>query len=140
MTLSKKDLEACAYLFEFENGNTQQDFRQEIVAASNVHDKEISELEAIIVSGIENELYPEEALRTTAYWALSKRFKSALVPFFNMCLQEEFEERNNDALFQVMIALDNLEVPVFNSNRSGYSSFEVDLNYRDAKEYLNLEA
>ena len=80
-------------------------------------------------------LSPE--LRLSAYWALSKRFDKNLLPFFRNQLEVEIEVEGAPAVFQLLIAIDNLAEPVFGTDRNGsFSGFDSDLNIRDAKAYL----
>jgi|GEM_PF-4326175 len=85
-----------------------------------------------------NDNAPEDAeARRLAYWALSKRADAALIPSFRNWLSQELKGNDAQAIFQLMIGLDNLEEPIFDVSRSGYASFEEELNRRDASRYLN---
>jgi hypothetical protein len=54
--------------------------------------------------------------------------------------QEEYERQDSAPVYQLMIALDNLGENIFNKDRKGgSSSFEIDLNMRDAKKYLESQ-
>ncbi len=136
MKLNNHDLEACAYIFEFDNGNNQKDFRHEVVEKSSVKEFDAVTLENIILNGLACDLYSEKEARGYAYWALSKRFNPKLIPYFTKWLKKEYDDGNSDGLYQIMIALNNLEAPIFGNDRTGYANFETELNYRDAKKYL----
>lgn len=136
MKLSKKQLEACAYIFEKEHGTILDAYQNNVVASASLVDFDSSALETLIVNTLNESVYDMES-RGSAYFALSKRFNHLLIPSFRKWLQDEIQQDNKEVIFQLMIALDNLEEPVFHPDRSGYASFELELNIRDAKTYLN---
>ncbi|MEO5711994.1 MAG: hypothetical protein ABIT37_00760 [Luteolibacter sp.] len=75
--------------------------------------------------------------RRSAYWALGKRFDASLIPFFRDQLRIE-QQRDVDAVYQILIALDNLNEPVFGGDRGGsYSLLDKELNWIDAGRYLS---
>ncbi|MEM7187827.1 MAG: hypothetical protein AAF466_14350 [Bacteroidota bacterium] len=136
LPLSNLQLEASAYVFEMANGNDLQDFRREVVTTSQLPDINPDQLAQHIVHGIEVDDYMDPNTRGTAYWALSKRFDTTLIPLFRKWLKKELELQNFGGMFQLMIALSNVDEPIFDSQRTGYASFEQDLNERDAHAYL----
>jgi len=138
MKLNSNQLEAAGYLFEKVNGNNHSALLEKIITESGLSDLKISNLEKIILDGINSGLYKDNQSRTSAYWALSKRFNNELIPNFKKWLQFEIENGNSGPLFQLMIALDNIEEPVFHEARSGHTIDEIELNLRDAKSYLLL--
>lgn len=73
--------------------------------------------------------------RCAAYFALGKKLDPALLPFLQKQLRIEVQ-RDMETAYQIMIALDNLNEPVFNKDRSSYSSGEDELNLPDAMDYL----
>ena len=137
LIFNEHQLEACAYIFEIANGNTFEDFRIEVIATSQLPATNPDDLAEQIINGIESGSYITESSRGSAYWALSKRFDAELIPLFRKWLRNELKLENEGGLFQLMIALNNLDEPVFHKERSGFSSFEIELNYRDARYYLS---
>lgn len=62
-----------------------------------------------------------------------------MIPNFKKWLKIELENENSDTVYQLMIALGDLEKPIFNSDRNGSSAFnETELNLRDANKYLEV--
>jgi hypothetical protein len=137
MKLNNNQFEAAAYMFEKANGNIKSEYEEEHIAKSGLTHYSISKLETLIVLGIEEGLYREGNELTSAYWALSKRYNLALIPYFDNWLKLELERESKDHLFQIMIALANLEVSVFNKKRTSLAFDEYELNKRDAELYLN---
>lgn len=137
MKLTNDQLEEAAYIFEKVNGNSHSDFENRIIAESNLTRFNPPELERIIFEGLENGIYDGLADRISAYWALGKRFNRDLIPYFKKWLQKESDLNDQQAVYQLLIALGNMGEPVFNSDREGGSaSWETELNMRDAKKYL----
>jgi len=139
MTLTYKQIEAATYIFEKDYGNKHSEFLEKIIKESGLSGLNISDLEKIILDGINSGLYKDNQSRTSAYWALSKRFNAVLIPSFKKWLKIETENGDTGSLFQIMIALNNLEEPVFHKDRSSYAFDEIELNLRDAEIYLNLK-
>jgi hypothetical protein len=90
-------------------------------------------LAARIWGALETDL-PEE-LRGSAYWALGKRCRKEDTKRFVAALRHEVS-RSSSVSFQIMIALDNLDEPVFASGRSGALILEAEQNLADAERYL----
>lgn len=132
--------------------------REKLLAAASRFDRELGvvlgqrELDEITAAGwdqvsaesvceaIVNELdkgISKAGARATAYWALGKWHSIEMLPFFRTSLCAELE-RDVDAVYQILIALDNLNEPVFGNDRRGQvGSDEVELNLRDARAYLS---
>lgn len=141
MKFDHEKLTAAGFIFEKENGNTLSEFELEAILESNIESIEAEKLEEIIHDGLNQNLYPEIDLRISAYWALSKRFNQKLLQSFRNWLKFEFENGNTDAFFQLMIAIDKLDEPIFHGKRTSRSFDENEMNIRDVKEYLkNLNA
>lgn len=138
MTLSKKQLEASAYIFEKANGIELDTYQENLIANANLNCYGISELEMLIIKGLNNNSY-NESIRVSAYFALSKRFNTALVAHFKKWLKEELNNNHSNNIYQLMIALQNLDEPIFNPKRTGSSFFETELNIRDVKRYLIIK-
>jgi hypothetical protein len=137
MKLTNDQLEASAYVFEKSNGNKKSEYEEKVIAESGLNNLKPIELETQIINGINNGLYSDSKERISAYWALSKIHKIELIPNFKKWLKTELEQKNTDTVYQLMIALGNLEEPIFNTDRNGSSAFnETEMNLRDATAYL----
>lgn len=136
MKLTYIQLEAAAYIFEKDNGNKHPDLLEKIILESGLSNLNISDLEKIILDGLNSGIYKDDELRVSAYWALTKRFNPKFIPSFKKWLKKEFDNKNTKLLFQIMIALDNLDVQIFHIERTGFAVDEIELNLRDAKKYL----
>ena len=138
MKLTNDQFEASAYIFEKANGNKKSEYEEKIIAESGLNNLKPIELKNQIIKGINSGLYSDSKERISAYWSLSKIHKTELIPNFRKWLKTELENENSDTVYQLMIALGNLEEPIFNIDRNGSSAFnETELNLRDAREYLN---
>ena len=137
MILTDSQFEALAYIFEQANGNNKDDYELKVIAESGLSDLKPDHLEQHVVDGLNKNVYNEIADRINAYWVLGKRFNRNLIPLFRKWLSNELEQKNDQAVYQLLISLNNLEEPVFNSDRDGGSaSWEKELNMRDANSYL----
>ena len=77
--------------------------------------------------------------RQQAYWALGKKRDPALLSFFRKQLRIELR-RDMAATYQIMIALEDLDEPVFAPYHSGRALDDYELNRQDAERYLELVA
>lgn len=137
MKLTNDQFEASAYIFEKVNGNKKSEYEEKVIAESGLTDLNPIELEIKIVNGLNDGLYSDSKERISAYWALSKIHKTELIPDFKKWLKLELEQNDAYTVYQLMIALGNLEEPVFKIERDGSSAFnETELNLRDARKYL----
>lgn len=140
MQLTVYQIEEAAFIFERENGHLGDEYSRGVLAESNLTTYKVSDLEKIIVNGLNKSLYKYFADKTSAYWALSKRCNRNLIPEFKRWLRSELEAENGAAVYQILIALNNIGEPVFHKDREGGSAvFETDLNLRDAREYLTKQ-
>jgi len=138
MKISEDKLLAIALIFEQSNGNALNDNDAMLVKNSGLDHLQPNELEEVIASSIED---AEPEYRSKAYWVLGKRYNINLAPSFNKWLNIELNNNNADLVYQILIALDNLELPAFGTDREGsYSVQERDLNLRDARLYLENHA
>ncbi|MEM6685275.1 MAG: hypothetical protein AAF617_05710 [Bacteroidota bacterium] len=127
---------AIAFLFEKENGNTPSEYEESVINLSKLKTIPVPQLETFIIEGLHENAYKIEKTRTSAYWALSKRFNPKLIPHFKVWLQKEIDAKKSTAMFQLMLALDKVDEPVFHPSRNSSAVDEVELNLRDAKHYL----
>ncbi len=98
---------------------------------------ESSELEQLIVDGLNSDLYKIDDERVNAYWALSKSNNRNLIKYFKQWLRMEVVNENENMLFQLLVALDRFDEPAFHNSRTSRGADETELNLRDAKVYLN---
>ncbi|MDY7394562.1 hypothetical protein UMM65_04870 [Aureibaculum sp. 2210JD6-5] len=136
MKLTKEQLDACAYIFEKANGNETSQYEEKTIAESGLKNLNPCELKIQIINGLNDGLYLDSKERISAYWALSKVHDKNLIPNFRIWLKIELEKQDSVAIYQLMIALGNLEEAVFNKNRKGSAFNETELNLRDAENYL----
>jgi hypothetical protein len=136
MKLTNEQFTEVAFIFEKENGNSHSDFEKGIIAESNLTKYKPSELEKIIIDGLNSGIYKNEDERVSGYWSLSKIGNRNLIAEYKKWLRTELENENGIAVFQILIGLDRLDEPAFNENRTGRGADETELNIRDAKQYL----
>ena len=136
MKLTNEQFTEIAFIFERKNGNSHSDFEKEIISKSKLKEFKSSELEKIIVDGLDSGIYKNEVERVSGYWALSKLSNRNLISDFKKWLRTELQNGKAIAIFQILVALDQLEEPAFHKNRNGRGSNETELNIRDAKQYL----
>lgn len=136
MKLTNDQFEASAYIFEKANGNKKTEYEENLIAESGLTELNPSDLKIQIINGLNSGIYSDSKERISAYWTLSKVHDINLIPDFRKWLKTEFENQESLAVYQLMIALGNLEEPVFNRNRTGSAFNETELNLRDAENYL----
>jgi hypothetical protein len=136
LKLTNEQFTEAAFIFEKANGNSHSNFENEIIAESELTKFEPTELEKIIVDGLNAGIYKNQDERVSAYWSLSKICNRNLIPDFKKWLNYELESENGTAIFQILVALDRLEEPAFHKKRNGRGFDEIELNIRDAKKYL----
>ena len=136
MKLTNNQFEASAYIFEKANGNKKTEYEEKLIAESGLTELKPNDLKTQIIKGLNNGLYSDSKERISAYWTLSKVHDKNLISDFRKWLKIEFEKKEPLAVYQLMIALGNLEEPVFNKNRTGSAFNETELNLRDTEDYL----
>src|SRR5690606_19604474 len=137
LKLTNEQFTEAAFIFENANGNSHSDFEKQIIAESELTKLKPTELEQIIVDGINSGIYKNKDERVSGYWSLSKIGNRNLITNFKKWLRTELESENGIAIFQLLVALDRLEEPAFHKKRNGRGVDETELNIRDAKKYLN---
>lgn len=138
--LTKEQLPTITLIFEKALGNELCDSDERKIVGVGLSDYPAEELAKSIIYKLNSENENSE-FRSTAYWVLSKRFDKNLLPLFKKWLKIEINAVNSHAVYQLLIALDNLKEPVFGNDRNGRYSFdETDLNLRDAQNYLQSHA
>jgi len=134
MKFSDENLLDMALIFAQENGNKLDDSDSLLIEKSGLTGFSPEELASMLIQSIED---AEDEYRARTYWVLGKRFDTELIPLFNEWLESEIQRGEHHLVYQILIALDNLEIPVFGTDRNGsYSSMDIELNVRDAKAYL----
>ena len=137
MEIERGHFEAIGYIFEKANGRGHDGFEDGQIAQSPFRHATPDGLAERIVDILDEGPDHDARYRTAAYWALSKREDHGLLPKFQRWLRREAAEKDPAAVFQLMIALDNLDEPIFAEDRDGsYSALEEALNLRDAGRYL----
>jgi hypothetical protein len=127
---------AIAFLFARANGNKLGEYEQGELEKCGLSKADPDQLAEQLLQAIEDDDSCDATLRGASYSALGKRFDKSLLPFFRRSLRRELA-RDMHAIYQIMIALDNLNEPIFSEARDGgYSSSEIDLNRTDAEGYL----
>ena len=136
MKLTNEQFTEVAFIFEKENGNSHSEFEKEIIAESDLTKYKPTELEKIIIDGLNSGIYKNEDERVSGYWSLSKLGNQNLIAEYKKWLRMELENENGIAVFQILIGLDRLDEPVFDKSRTGQAVDETELNIKDAKQYL----
>jgi len=137
MKLTNEQFEEAAYIFEKANGYSHSDYEKKLIAESGLNDLSVTELEKIIVDGLNSDIYNTESERISAYWSLYKIGNQNLISDFKNWLESELKNNQKATIFQILVALDSLGEPSFHEERTGRAADETELNIRDAKEYLN---
>jgi uncharacterized membrane-anchored protein YjiN (DUF445 family) len=141
MEISKDNLNAIAFIFERANGNTLGEYEVGVIEESGLSNVSVETLENSIIENLNKNQIIENSFKALAYWVLSKRFNKKLIPEFTKWLKNEVSNEEPEAIYQLLIALENLEQPAFGKDRNGSFSIEdVELNIRDANEYLEKNA
>jgi len=139
MKIPKDAIVAAAYVFERANGYQLGERERSEIAMHKMENCDPELLAKDLQRDILDHAEDESGYKAQAYWALGKRFDRRLIPFFRDRLAIELRH-DVETVYQIMIALENLQEPVFSADRSGsYSIMDSDLNRRDAKSYLNDE-
>jgi hypothetical protein len=137
MKLTNEQFTEAGFIFEKANGNSHSEYEKQIIAESELTKFNPTELEQIIVDGLNSGIYKRERERVSGYWSLSKIGNRNLITEYQKWLRTELESENGIAVFQILVGLDRLDEPAFNKNRTGRGADETELNLRDGKEYLN---
>ena len=137
MKLTKEQFLEAGFIFEKANGSSHSDFEKKIIAESELTQYNPTELEQIIVDGLNSGIYKNKDERISGYWSLSKSNNRNLILEFQKWLRTELKIENGIAIFQLLVALDRFDEPAFRKNRNSRGNDETELNIRDAKEYLN---
>jgi hypothetical protein len=124
---------AAGSFFERERGVPLDFHDEEIIRNAGIQFATADELAERLWAALEEGL--SEDCRSTAYWALGKRCRKEAKGKWVAALKIEVR-RSASAVYQIMIALDNIGESVFSPDRSGYSMNEEAQNLADAEQYL----
>ncbi len=138
MELTEKDFKTVLFVFEAQNGFPVSSEKEELISDAGLNNPDMDALTDYLVNLLDMKMPEDVEQRISAYWALSKRADIALIPKFQNWLKQELSSGSSDTIFQIMIALDNFDEPVFSPDREGgYAAIDTDLNLRDARNYLD---
>lgn len=129
-------MEASVYIFERSRGGALDQYQIRVVERAAIGDSSVenvaNQIQELILSG---DLTEDQ--RSSAYFTLGKLFEPKLKLFFQDRLKVEVN-CNPAAVYQLLIALDNLGESVFGADRDGsYSYDQSELNTRDAIKYVH---
>jgi hypothetical protein len=135
MKLTEEEFLAIAFTFEKRIGHEKDEFENELIEQnSHLSTLESLDLEEMIISGLESDLYQTNEERIRAYWTLSKAFNKDLIPDFQKWLRKQSEQNNPGEVYQILIALSNLDEKVFTRMETAF--YDEELNLADARNYL----
>lgn len=135
MKITNNSLIAAMFLFEKENGNELDQGSIRDIEKEGLMGADPLEIAGSIVKFLES-APNDDPLLGTAIFALGKRYDPSLKGFFVEMLRRTLDN-NPDALYQTLVALDNLEDNIL----KGYGSFnEYERNKRLAEDYLKKVA
>jgi hypothetical protein len=126
---------AAVYLFERENGRTLDSGEAWELIEAEMNSSRPEEVAAWICQTIESSPAPNAQYRGTAFWVLGKRMDPELLDFFRRHLTLEVEQ-DMEVAYQIMIALDNLDEPVWPSRQGGVSVIDHTVNHAAARRYI----
>ena len=124
---------AAGLLFERERGVPLDPSDHDGIRDAGLDSATTGEVAARVWTALSEDLSEES--RGAAYWALGKSYRKEEKDRLVSALKIEVGRRAAVA-YQIMIALDNLDEPVFSPDRSGYSVLEAAQNLADAERYL----
>ena len=136
MRLPESAIPAIAFRFEGLRGRQISPHELAEIREHDIEDVDPELLARELRHLIDSESKADGRDRGQAYWALGKKLDHALLPYFREKLRLELR-RDMFAVYQILIALDDLGEEPFGSDRSGYNCHDYDLNRRDAEAYLD---
>ncbi len=135
MRFPENAIAAVAFLFEANNGRKLSDLELDEVRHHELENSDPNKLADILKSCVQDDRSSDATYRQQIYWALGKKYDHNLLSFFRKRLSIELQ-RDMEAAYQIMIALDNLDEPVFSEQREDYAITEYQQNKADAEKYL----
>ena len=141
MNISEDNIAAVGFIFEKEKGVSHGSYERQEIDSSGLSNTPPDDIANQIIKMLEKKTIDNESFRVSLYWALSKRNEFKLIPYYKKWLNDELEKESSNGVFQLLIALGNLGESVFGDDRNGsHSISDVELNFRDAKVYLEQNA
>ena len=131
MKITNDSLIAAGVLFEKENGNELDQYSIRLIEKEGLTNSDPSELTNSIINYLKS-ASNDDPLLESGIFALSKRYDSNLKDLFVEMLRRTLDA-NPNALYQALIALDNLEENVL---PDGGCINEYERNKRLAEKYL----
>jgi hypothetical protein len=135
MRFPEDAIPAAAFLFESHRGLSLGPHEVAAIQQSGLEATDPETLAHELKRMIAAENKADSRDRQQAYWALGKKRDPSLIPFFRDRLSLELR-RDMIAVYQIMIALEDLDEPIFTQERSGRAMDDYELNRRDAERYL----
>ncbi|NOX99485.1 MAG: hypothetical protein GXP30_07120 [Verrucomicrobia bacterium] len=135
MDFSQETLLAAGRRFEQVNGAPPRELEDGWVDDAGLTDVDPDELAAWIMKSIDDSNNDDQECRRRAYWALGYKYDAKLIPYFIVRLKVEVQ-RDVEAAYHILIALDNLDEEPF-GNRDSHGTDDHDLNRLDAMAYLD---
>jgi len=137
MDIPEQNLLAVSLIFETTNGNPVADCESHLIAEAGLNGVQAEVIERLLVDKLNRGSSVAASYRSAAYWALSKRFSTRLIPTFVKWLREEISRSEPGPIYQLLIALDNFDELASGKDRNGsYSIMDEALNLRDAIFYV----
>jgi hypothetical protein len=137
MRFSEETIRAAAFRFEHEAGDPLGEFERAEIAKHGIDQINPQILMHELQRAALNERETDSSYRQQIYWALGKIKTNHMKAFFTSCLRLELR-RDMEAVYQIMIGLDNIGEKIFSPTRNGYSGLECELNRQDAEAYLSM--
>ena len=131
--MSEKSIEAAAILFDRIRGVSLSTAELKEIETHFGKNIDTTQIKDSLLQAISSHPSPTSNYRSLVYWALGKLYDRSLLVFFQQSLKIE-RELDLEVAYQVMIALDNLDEPVF--SRTSLSVFDHQQNDQDALRYL----
>ena len=89
MKLTNEQFTEAGFIFEKANGNSHSEYEKQIIAESELTKFKPTELEQIIVDGLNSGIYKNEDERVSGYWSLSKIGNRNLIAEYKKWLRTE---------------------------------------------------
>ena len=94
MTITDDEFAAIAFIFERDNGNTPGDYESQVINESGLSNIPSESLVNEIVETLNQQNNLSDSYRVSAYWALSKRHDTSLIPHFRKWLKSELSKED----------------------------------------------
>lgn len=136
MELSDDLIYVCILKFEAARGVPLHDVEAEFAESLQFNNFDPDSLALFLVKRIENPEEGDARFLPSMFFALGKRYDPTLLTFFRTALRSALAA-SPESIYQILIALDNLDETVFAPDRNdSFSVLDEELNRRDALAYL----